>query len=210
MEVGPRDDPVHRSPAANLEVVPTHRLPSGVIMRLRLALLLLAPAVAAGQSPAITMATPPAEGSPEAEVIGVAAAALTAITAGDWTRLTDLMVPEAQIHVSMLRDGLGSHRMRTREVERATTDAPPLIERGFDATVHIAGGLAIAWVPYDIYVGGAWSHCGIDLFTMMRIGSDWKLLNLAYTVEQPPACRPHPDGPPAGTTGTPAMAGPRP
>lgn len=168
-----------------------------------LAALALAPVLLAAQAPALTVTVPPASGSPESEVLAVAEAAFAAITVGDWTALTDLMVPESQIHVSMQRGGAWAHRMRTRETERATTDAPPLIERGWDPTVHVAGGMAIAWVPYDIYVDGKWSHCGVDLFTMMRIGTEWKLVGLAYTVEQPPACRPHPQGAPPGTTGTP-------
>lgn len=172
-------------------------------MHRTLALLLLVPALATGQAPALSTTTPPPDGSPASEVLAVARAALTAITAGDWIGLTDLMVPGSQIHVSMQRDGAWAHRMRTREDERATTNAPRLVERGFDPTVQVSGGLAIAWVPYDIYVDGAWSHCGIDLFTMIRIGTGWKVVNLAYTVEQPPACRPHPLGPPAGMDGPP-------
>ncbi|HPF61098.1 MAG TPA: hypothetical protein PLI93_03470 [Gemmatimonadales bacterium] len=168
-----------------------------------LAAIALTPVMLTAQVPAITMATAPADGSAEAEVVAVATAALTAITAGDWTRLTDLMVPESQIHVSVQRDGTWAHRMRTREAERGNTGARLLVERGWDPIVRVAGGMAIAWVPYDIYVDGKWSHCGVDLFTMMRIGSEWKLVGLAYTVEQPPACRPHPNGAPPGTTGTP-------
>jgi hypothetical protein len=62
--------------------------------------------------------------------------------------------------------------------------------------VKIAGRLATVWLPYDFHIDGKWSHCGVDAFTMLKVGEQWRIAVLAWTVEQPPACRPHPDGPP--------------
>jgi hypothetical protein len=69
-------------------------------------------------------------------------------------------------------------------------------ERGFRPTVLVSGPLAVVWLPYDLYVNGSWSHCGIDAFTLVRNAGAWKIAALAWTVEQPPACERHPDGPP--------------
>ncbi|MDZ4862334.1 MAG: hypothetical protein SGJ01_02725 [Gemmatimonadota bacterium] len=48
-------------------------------------------------------------------------------------------------------------------------------------------------------VGGmdTWSHCGVDVFTLMKSEGRWRVAALVYTVEQPPVCRKHPAGPPA-------------
>jgi hypothetical protein len=56
--------------------------------------------------------------------------------------------------------------------------------------------LATVWLPYDLYVDGAWSHCGVDVFSLLRVDDEWKILTMGWTVEQPPACDGHPDGPP--------------
>jgi hypothetical protein len=88
------------------------------------------------------------------------------------------------------------HRVTTTAETRATMMPPTIIERGFDPDVRVAGTLAVVWFPYDLYVEGEWSHCGIDTFTVIETETGWKIAALAYTIEQPPACRPHPDGPP--------------
>jgi hypothetical protein len=36
----------------------------------------------------------------------------------------------------------------------------------------------------------------VDVFTLIRVEAGWRIASLAYTVEQPPACQAHPDGPP--------------
>ena len=30
-----------------------------------------------------------------------------------------------------------------------------------------AAPLAVVWTPYDFWVGGEWSHCGMDIFTLV-------------------------------------------
>ena len=69
-------------------------------------------------------------------------------------------------------------------------------ERRFDGRSEVTGDLATGWMPYDFYIDGEWSHCGVDLFTLVRVDGEWLISSLQYTVEQPPACSPHPQGPP--------------
>ncbi len=70
------------------------------------------------------------------------------------------------------------------------------MERGWDPTVMVSGTIAVVWYPYDIYVDGQWSHCGIDVFNMIRTDAGWRIAVLQYNVQQPPECEAHPDGPP--------------
>jgi hypothetical protein len=62
----------------------------------------------------------------------------------------------------------------------------------------VQGHLAMVWLPYDFYQNGQWSHCGVNAFILLRRPEGWRIASIAWTVEQPPACRPHPEGPPAG------------
>ena len=52
-------------------------------------------------------------------------------------------------------------------------------------------------ISYDFYVGPDFSHCGVDVATMMQTEAGWKIVALSWTRLQPPACALHPDGPPA-------------
>lgn len=132
----------------------------------------------------------------EAAVLSVAEKALEEITNGDVIALTDLMVPEAQMYPTAVRNGTAGYSVRTREAQRATPFGAKIVERGYSAEVKVAGTAAMVWMPYDLYVDGEWSHCGIDIFTLIRVADEWKIASIAWTVEQPPVCKKHPDGPP--------------
>lgn len=129
-----------------------------------------------------------------AAVLAVVDSALAAVNAGDMEAMASLMIPEA-----FAMPTLDSTRrsVTTREQVRAQQFSG-VIERGFDPTVHIAGAIAVVWLPYDLYLNGEWSHCGVDAFTLVQVDSEWKIAVLAWTIEQPPACAKHPDGPPGG------------
>lgn len=132
---------------------------------------------------------------PRAAAIAVADSALAAITRGDAVAFTDLMVPEAVLYPTRTRDGATAYSVRPRADQRAS---PPrgVVERGFNPTAMVSGGLAMVWYPYDLYVNGAWSHCGADVFTMVKSGSGWRITSMTWSAEQPPVCEKHPAGPP--------------
>lgn len=61
---------------------------------------------------------------------------------------------------------------------------PAVTERAFSFEIHLHKGIAVAWVPYEFTVNGAFSHCGIDVFTLMKRAVDWQIVTAAYTVEK--------------------------
>jgi hypothetical protein len=65
--------------------------------------------------------------------------------------------------------------------------SPSMRERYWDPVVHVRGSLAVVWTPYEFWIDGKTSHCGIDVFDMMKEGGVWKIANVMYTVE-PAAC----------------------
>jgi hypothetical protein len=149
-----------------------------------------------GQSRIHENAGPPS--TERAAILAVVDSALSFITTGKYAALADLMLPEAQIYSAREREGAIQYRMRTAAQERHRLAGAAVVERGFDAEVRVSGPVAVVWLPYDLYAEGRWSHCGIDIFTMVRVGEAWRIGNLTYSVEQPPACRQHPAGPPPG------------
>lgn len=148
--------------------------------------------------PAVPVA---AQSGEEAAVLAVADAAFVAISAEDWVGFTDLMVPGAHLYTPIRRDGGWTLRVRTREEQRNDSLDEDVVERGFEPTVLVSGSVAVVWYPYDLYLDGQWSHCGIDVFNLGRTDAGWRILSMSWSFEQPPDCRPHPDGPPPGATG---------
>ena len=47
--------------------------------------------------------------------------------------------------------------------------------------ILIDADLAIAWTPYQFYVGDRFSHCGVNQFTLVRVNGVWKIQYLIDT-----------------------------
>jgi len=60
-------------------------------------------------------------------------------------------------------------------------------ERYWSPTVVIRGGIAVVWAPYEFWVDGETSHCGVDVFDFVKIDGKWLVSNSMWTVE-PEAC----------------------
>lgn len=60
-------------------------------------------------------------------------------------------------------------------------------ERYWNPIVHVRGSIAVVWTPYEFWIDGKTSHCGIDVFDLMKDQGVWKIANMMWTVE-PDAC----------------------
>lgn len=130
-------------------------------------------------------------------VIAVADSVLAALTSGDNATLARLTLDSAVVGGVGLRDGVERWSLRSWSLYINRTGPSTFTERGFDARAQVQDRVAQVWMPYDLYIGAKWSHCGVDTFTMMKSEGRWRVAALIYTIEQPPACRMHPAGPPA-------------
>lgn len=43
------------------------------------------------------------------------------------------------------------------------------------------GAMAIAWTPYKFYFNGQFSHCGVNVFTLVKRKNDWKIMGITDT-----------------------------
>jgi hypothetical protein len=164
-------------------VPPTSRILAAVVSALPL--LLFAPVSGAQTPDADTKAA-----------IAVADSVLAALSTGDNVTLKRLTLDSAIVGGAGLRNGV--ERFSVGSWTRYTSRIGPsdFTERGFGATARVQDRVAQVWVPYDLYIGKTWSHCGVDAFTLVKSDGRWRVASLIYTIEQPPACQKHPAGPP--------------
>ncbi|MBI5600371.1 MAG: hypothetical protein HY944_02265 [Gemmatimonadetes bacterium] len=132
----------------------------------------------------------------EAAAIAAADSLLAALSRDDKAALARFTTDSAILGYSAIRGGAERVRVHSVAEVLAQPSSVRITERGFGATARVQDRLAQVWMPYDIYIDGKWSHCGIDAFTLLKIAGHWRVASLFYTVEQPPACQPHPAGPP--------------
>ena len=69
-----------------------------------------------------------------------------------------------------------------------------LIERFWDPTVLLHDRMAVVWTPYDLYIDGEFSHCGIDSFSLLKTEEGWKITGIVFSMEAE-NCAPSPLGP---------------
>ncbi len=58
-----------------------------------------------------------------------------------------------------------------------------VVERMWDAEVMVQDNIAMAWTPYDLHVNGNFSHCGVNIFTLIKTGSGWKIADITYSAK---------------------------
>jgi hypothetical protein len=107
-----------------------------------------------------------------------------------------VLMPEGRI-VSV-RDQNGQAVTRTSTVEEYLKSLgggkQANRERIWSPEVRVHGPIASVWTPYDFWVDGKFSHCGVDIFDLVKTADGWKIAALTYTVERT-GCAPSPLGP---------------
>jgi hypothetical protein len=69
-----------------------------------------------------------------------------------------------------------------------------LNERTWAHEVRVDGTVAQAWMQYDFHIGERFSHCGIDAFSFIKAGTDWKIVGVMDT-RRTTGCTPPPKSP---------------
>jgi len=52
-------------------------------------------------------------------------------------------------------------------------------ERIYDPEVRVDGNVAQVWAYYTFHRNTTFSHCGVDAFMLVKVGSAWKITQLA-------------------------------
>lgn len=145
-----------------------------------------------GEDAPIPEAEPAAaeRGPVEAEVLAVVQELFDAIAHRDTAVVRRVMHPDARLVA--LSTGGDSVEIRVSDrsgfvASLAGTEAH-FLERMWDARVRIDGPMAIVWAPYDFHVDQAFSHCGVDVFDLVRSGEEWRILSVTYTRHPPGRC----------------------
>lgn len=148
----------------------------------------LAALVFAGTATA-TSAQTPAPNPDEAAILAVIDRFMLAVGTNDPAAMAELRIDGGSTIVSRPNAEDPAAPLVTRRVFTPSTTARPAAnkERYWDPVVHVRGGIAVVWTPYEYWSGEKSSHCGIDVFDMMKDKGVWKIANAMWTVE-PEAC----------------------
>jgi hypothetical protein len=115
------------------------------------------------------------------------------MTARDVDGARAILVPQGRFHA--MRNGKAEPGALSNEEYLAQLQASKqtMRERIWNPEVRIHGRIATVWAPYDFWIDGKYSHCGVDAFDLIKTDAGWKLAGGTYTVEE--KCAPSPLGP---------------
>ena len=144
-------------------------------------------------TPAAPPAPPVSAGHQSDEEPAVRAAMdryMTAISANDLQAMAAMQTPEGMTYRARATEG-GEMEIvphpNSYWIDPSQDDGRTYRERYWSPTVLIRGGIAVVWAPYEFWIDGKTSHCGIDVFDFVKIDGVWRVSNSMWTVE-PNAC----------------------
>jgi hypothetical protein len=117
------------------------------------------------------------------------------MTAKDVEGARKILQPQGRFHAMRMRDGKPDVRAFSNEEYFADLKASKqeMRERIWTPDVRISGLIASVWAPYDFWLDGKFSHCGVDQFDLIKTEEGWKIAGGVYTLES--KCAPSPLGP---------------
>jgi hypothetical protein len=132
----------------------------------------------------------------EAAVVEVVKVFFEAMTAKDVERSSTLMTADGILYgYRETAEGLQIVRpTHASYLEGLANRENELIERFWDPKVLLHDRMAVVWTPYDLYVDGEFSHCGIDSFSLLKTEQGWKITGIVFSMEAE-NCAPSPLGP---------------
>jgi len=100
-----------------------------------------------------------------------------------------LVYPNAQIWTIRPQQDTLKIGMRSFSTDMINLAAMKTVieERPMRYDIKVHNNIAVAWMPYTLSLSGKFSHCGVDVFTLLKSAEGWKIVSTVYSVE-PEGC----------------------
>ena len=133
---------------------------------------------------------------PEKEVIDVVERFFATMAARDSAGMAALLMPDGVLHAVFDGPSPRAPRAVTHKdfLSGLNRDKSRILERYWDPHVRVDGSIATMTASYDFHVDGALSHCGTDVFTLLKDGEAWKISGGVFNMRRE-GCPESPLGP---------------
>jgi len=100
-----------------------------------------------------------------------------------------IVYPNAQIWTIRLQQDTLKVAMRSfsEDMTRLVAMKTIIEENPLSYEINIHNNIAVVWMPYTLNLSGKFSHCGVDVFTLLKAAEGWKIVSAVYSVE-PDGC----------------------
>lgn len=119
------------------------------------------------------------------EILGTVEMLFDGMRAGDSSMLRKAFLPTCTLtSISKnAKDSLVTHQSDIAGFIKAvgTPHNEKWDERIYDIKISVDGPMAIVWAPYKFYLGDKFSHCGVNVFTLLQTNAGWKISDITDT-----------------------------
>lgn len=132
------------------------------------------------------IATPAlAQDDTNAQILGKVDSFFRGLNTKDAALMASVVHEQSVIASVIEREGPGTFRTNPigESIRSLTETERTFREVYWDPIVLVNGPVAVVWAPYSFDRDGNRSHCGIDVFNLMRIEGEWKITGVQYSVE---------------------------
>lgn len=121
--------------------------------------------------------------SEEREILNVIDRFFQSMTARDTAAMSATLLRGGNLQIASLLGEEPAHERSFRDyLVQLSKGVERYVERYWNPQVNQPSpSIATATMEYDFHVDGRFSHCGVDVFTMVKQPDGWRIANVAYT-----------------------------
>ena len=121
----------------------------------------------------------------EKEILQVVDRFFQAMADRDTSALHTIMTAEGVFYAVPIGSEKGPRAVTHRTfISDMGKGSEKLLERYWEPEVWIGNGIATLRAPYDFHADGKFSHCGIDVFNLVRMSDGWKISGGMFTMQR--------------------------
>jgi len=75
------------------------------------------------------------------------------------------------------------HKKSNSSLDFLKTSKNKFFEKYWDPIITTDGNIASVWAPYEFYLDDVFSHCGTNLFFLVKENEKWRILHYGYTID---------------------------
>ncbi|MEL6675788.1 MAG: hypothetical protein AAFR61_26510 [Bacteroidota bacterium] len=163
-------------------------------------MLLLISLLGACETPQAADPAPPKGLRPEqAAVLFTVERFFEGIKRGDSVLLREVFAGEGQSISVRYQETDTVIRLASHEPFFRQLAGPPMAEAIGEPEIRIHRDIATLWAPYAFWANEQLSHCGEEVFSLVREAGKWKIMAILYTVEKGDCMTDWPSPPQFGT-----------
>ena len=123
------------------------------------------------------------EATERAAIVAAVQKLFDAMATADGDMAAEVLIPEGRlIIVTQSEEGVAFRAWDHADfITTVASGENVLVERMWDPEVELDGPVATFRARYDFYRDGTYSHCGVDLFTMVRADEGWRISGGSFT-----------------------------